>query len=91
MITREQAGEAGQLRKWCEDLELSEAFRAVFLAELAEREAEHDRCGCDVAKKPRERAEHHRALKLARELTVLVARRKAEALAVLAQWKEEQG
>ena len=97
MITRDQAAEAEQLFKWCHDLEHSEAFERVVLDEIRQRMGEHDRSGTDVAKKPRERAEHHRALKLAREIVghgdtpSIVARRKAEALEILQAWKEQSG
>ena len=97
MITQAQAAEAEQLFKWCHDLEHSEAFARVVLDEIAIRLAEHDRCGVDVTRKPRERAEHHRALKLAREIIGhgdipgLVAKKKAEAADTLRQWKEQNG
>ncbi len=97
MITPAQAIEAEQIFKWAHDLEHSEAFRELVVREIREREAEHDRCGTDVSRKPRERAEHHRALKLARDLIGhgdapgIVAKKKAEALEVLRQWKEQKG
>lgn len=91
MISREQALEAERVFKWCAELEGSEAFAAVFAGELAAREAEHDRCGLDISKKPRVRCEHHRALLLARDMIGLVPRRKAEALDTLRQWKAQNG
>jgi len=96
-ITREQAEEATRLFGWCHELEHSEAFRNVVLSYVEEREEEHDRLGTDVSRPAAERAEHHRALKLAREIIGhksapgLVARRKAEAEELLRQWKAQNG
>ena len=97
MITREDAIEADQVYKWCHDLEQSEAFQEIVLKEIEDRREEHDRCGTDTTKDPLKRAEHHMALKLARDLVGygkepgLVARRKAEALSVLQAWNDQHG
>lgn len=87
----EDALEAEQMFRWCDQLEKSEAFREVFLKELEWRRDEAEGSGTDVSKSPAERAEHHRAYHLAKDLLKLVGERKAGAAAVLAQWSEQHG
>lgn len=97
MITPEEAKAASRIFAWCRALEQSEAFRELILKWADDREAEADRCGTDVTKPPAERAEHHRALHLMRELRghretpSLLAKRQAEAEEILRQWAEQQG
>jgi hypothetical protein len=91
MISQQQALEAEQTFKWCHDLEQSAAFEGIIVAELKAKEAEHLEAGMDLGKKPRVRAEHHRAYRLAANLLGLVAKRKKEATDTLQLWKEQHG
>ena len=89
MITEDDAREAEQVFKWCEDLRKSPAFAEVVLAEITARKDEAERCGTDVTKSPAERAEHHRAFHLAKELLTLVDRRSTDAQETLRQWSAQ--
>jgi len=91
MITFEEAAEAEQLYKWCHDLAQSKAFDQVVVAAIEARRDEAERCGTDITKTPAERAEHHRAFHLAKDLLALVASRKAEAMGILKEWGQQTG
>ena len=91
MIDQETAIEADQVFKWCSDLQQSEAFERIVLAEITERREAHLREGTNVNHPAAERAEHHRAFHLADELSRLVEKRKSEAANILEQWKAQNG
>lgn len=90
-ITAKDAKEASDMRRWCEELENSQAFQVIFQARLLEKRDEHLAAGTDVGRSIQERAEHHRAFHLANSLLTVVAEKKAAAEDVLERWREQEG
>ena len=90
-ITQEEAWEAERLFKWCNDLQKSEAFVGVVLPAIQSAKEAAEACGTDVNRSPAERAEHHRAFHLAKELLNLVETKRESAMETLRLWKEQNG
>lgn len=95
MITEAQVEQAALTVKWCDELAANEAYQKVVIAHVRERAREHERAGTDVTAPAHVRAEHHHALRLAREIIGyddipdLLARIKSEAEGTLKAWRDQ--